>query len=180
MCASMNPMNTNWVYRLTQEEEGICAEVGYQRQKPFLGDQSRNKNYAEGDIWEMWQHAVCAASELAFARMMGNFEFVPHVNKFKSELDFPEWGEVRHSNKQGLRFTKYDDPELKYVLMGGGITMARERRDPQDGYKTPPYVALGWMYGKDCMEDEWLSPYKNTTWYVPKNKLRKMDDTEYL
>ena len=171
-------MDDKWIYRLTQEEEGTCAEIGYLRQKPFLGDQSRNKNFAEGDIWEMWQHAVCAASELAFARMTGDTKFVPHVNKFKSELDVPGWGEVRFSDKNGLRFTAYDDPNLKYVLIGGGITIDRQRRSPDNGYKTPPYVAIGWMYGKDCKKDEWLSPYKNTTWYVPRSDLRRMHELD--
>jgi hypothetical protein len=55
-------------YALTVEEEAICVEVGYQRQKPYFGDPTKNINYSEGDLWETWQHVVCAGSELAFAR----------------------------------------------------------------------------------------------------------------
>lgn len=79
----------NWEYSLTPQEEATCVEVGYQRQKPYFGDPTRNINYSEGDLWEMWQHIVCAGSELAFARMMGNKDFIPHYNKWKSELDLP-------------------------------------------------------------------------------------------
>ena len=56
-------------YSLTVEEEATCVEVGYQRQKPYFGDPTKNINYSEGDLWETWQHVVCAGSELAFARL---------------------------------------------------------------------------------------------------------------
>jgi hypothetical protein len=161
-------------YSLTPQEEAICVEVGYQRQKPYFGDPTRNMNYSEGDLWEMWQHVVCAGSELAFARMMGDAEFVPHFNKWKSELDIPGWGEVRYSFNptRGLRFTDRDDPELKYVLLVDGLAKRPSKQDPLL-YKSEPYVVVGWMYGADCMDDEYR--FNGKTWYVPVNHLRSLE-----
>lgn len=168
-----------WEYKLTPAEEAICVEVGYQRQKPYFGNPTKNISYSEGDLDELWQHAVCAGSELAFARMMGNTDFVPHYNKWKSELDLPGFGEIRYTfnEKRGLRFTSRDSVSKKYVLLRGGLAVAA-RRDPADGYKSPPYIAVGWMYGKDCVNPEWL--YKEErgvrVWYVPPSELRDMDE----
>lgn len=168
-------MAYQWTYRLTPEEEALCVELGYQRQKPYFGDPTRNVNYSEGDLWELWQHAVCVGSELAFARMMGNTEFVPHVNKWKTELDIPGWGEVRYSfgEERGLRFTNRDSDDLKYVLISGGLAK-KVRRDESNGYASPPYVAVGWMYGHECKAPEWK--YNDRTWYVPRNSLHMMED----
>lgn len=164
-----------WEYALTAEEEAICVEVGYQRQKPYFGDPSKNINYAEGDLWELWQHAICAGSELAFARMLGKNEFVPHFNKWKTELDIPGVGEIRYSfnNSGGLRFTTRDNPELKYVLMIDGMAI-KNRVEKGREYRSTPYKAIGWIYGKDCIKDEYLSKYNNRTWVVPRDKLNPM------
>lgn len=169
-------MSYRWAYRLTTEEEALCVEVGYQRQKPYFGDPTRNVNYSEGDLWELWQHAVCAGSELAFARMMGNTEFVPHFNKWKTELDIPGWGEIRYSfsDERGLRFTTRDDEDLKYALISGGLSK-KTKRDAKDNYASPPYVAVGWLYGYECMRDEWK--FNDRTWYVPRSYLRDMEET---
>ena len=164
----------NWSYELTAQEEAICVEVGYQRQKVFFGKPERNINYAEGDLWELWQHVVCAGSEMAFAKMLGMQDFVPHINKFKTELDIPDWGEVRYvfNSSKGLRFSLRDDPEAKYVLMTGGL--ANKNRCEPNNYRTKPYLALGWIYGAECMQPQWEVPYKNPTWYVPVDQLRSM------
>jgi len=163
-----------WTYSLTAQEEAACVEVGYQRQKPYFGNPTRNMNYAEGDLWELWQHAVCAGSELAFARMMGDTEFLPHFNKWKSELDIPGWGEVRYSFNLNakLRFTVRDEPDLRYVLITGGLATKPAKQNPQD-YVSHPYTAVGWAYGIDCMEDEYK--FNDSSWYVPANKLRSME-----
>ena len=163
-----------WSYSLTPQEEAVCVEVGYQRQKPYFGDPTKNMNYAEGDLWELWQHAVCAGSELAFARMMGKDNFVPHFNKFKSELDIPGWGEVRYSFKDipKLRFTDRDEPNLRYVLMVKGLAIKPRKQTPVE-YKTEPYVAVGWAYGAECMLDEYQ--YNEKSWYVPQEFLHPME-----
>jgi hypothetical protein len=93
---------SNWVYQLTPHEEAIAARVGWERQLPMLGQPERNRNYSEGDIWEAWQHMVCAASELAAARMMGLKDFEPHVNTFKNVLDIPGY-EIEGSNKDTFK-----------------------------------------------------------------------------
>ena len=162
-----------WEYALTAEEEAICVEAGYQRQKPYFGDPTKNINYAEGDLWELWQHAVCAGSELAFARMMGNNEFVPHFNKWKTEQDIPGVGEIRYafSDRTGLRFTTRDNPDLKYVLMVDGLAIKNKVEKGRE-YKSYPYKAIGWMYGHECMQDKWA--YNNKSWYVPRSELKPM------
>lgn len=162
------------LYSLTPIEEGIAAEIGYQRQKPFFGNPEKNINYAEGDIWEMWQHAICAGAELAFARMMGKTDFVPHYNKFKNEYDIPGLGEVRYtfSNSRGLRFTTRDNPNSVYVLMTGGPKNRSRRERPE--WSGPEYEFVGWAFGSDCMNPEWR--YNETTWYMPKEFLRFPED----
>ena len=167
----------NWEYSLTTQEEAICVEVGYQRQKPYFGDPTKNINYSEGDLWELWQHVVAAGSEMAFARMMGDKDFVPHYNKWKSELDLPGFGEVRYTfnDDRGMRFTSRDSLNKKYVLLTKGLS-EKVRRDASNNYASPPYVAVGWMLGRECVNDAWLSPYKNRTWYVPREALHSMDE----
>ena len=50
---------SRWTYQLTLEEEKLCAEIGWERQKPMLGQPERNINYSEGDVWETLQHMIC-------------------------------------------------------------------------------------------------------------------------
>ena len=168
-----------WTYSLSPKEEAACVEVGYQRQKPYFGDPTKNISYSEGDLDELWQHAVCAGSELAFARMMGLKDFLPHYNTWKSELDIPGFGEIRYSfsESRGLRFTSRDSMSKKYVLITGGLAIPA-RRNSADGYKSPPYTALGWMYGSDCVSSDWF--YKEERglriWYVPPSELQDMNE----
>ena len=164
-----------WSYALTPQEEATAVEVGYQRQKPYFADPTRNVNYSEGDLWEMWQHVVCAGSELAFARMLGMNDFVPHYNKWKTEWDVPGIGEVRYSFAEptpNLRYTNRDDDSLIYVLISDGLRVKTRRTAPD--WKSNPYWASGWMYGSECKRDEWK--YNEKSWYVPFNHLRKMED----
>lgn len=150
------------------------VEVGYQRQKPYFGDPTRNVNYSEGDLWELWQHAVCAGAELAFARMLGINDFIPHYNKWKSELDIPGFGEIRYSFPpvRGMRYTTRDSDENWYVLISDGLCHKVKRTAPQ--WQGPAYNAIGWMWGKDCKRDEWR--YNEKTWYVPVDQLRPMEE----
>ena len=165
----------NWTYSLTTQEEAECVEIGYQRQKPYFGNPTKNINYSEGDLAELWQHTIACGAELAFARMLGNTDFKPHFNKWKTELDIPGFGEVRYttSNYRGLRFTNRDDINLKYVLLTEGLNV-KTRRSKENNYKSHPYVAIGWMYGKDCIKDEWK--YNEKSWYVPRNFLNPMGE----
>jgi hypothetical protein len=169
-----------WSYSLTVEEEAICARVGWERQAPMLGQPERNMNYAEGDVWEATQHMICAGSELAFARMLGFDDFVPHVNKFKSVLDVPGCGEVRYAfprgwpagdgEVRGLRMTVHDRDEDKYALMVGGLAKKTRRTAPD--WLGAPYTCIGWMYGHEVKRDEWK--FNEKTWYAPVKNLRKM------
>jgi hypothetical protein len=160
-------------YSLTPQEEAIAVEVGYQRQKIYFGDPTRNVNYSEGDLWELWQHAVAAGSELAFARMIGKTDFVPHFNKWKTELDIPGLGEVRYtfSDQPKLRYTNRDDDSLVYILMSDGMRHKTRRVGPD--WLGAPYQAIGWSYGSQCKKDEFR--YNERTWYVPSQHLYPMD-----
>ena len=159
-------------YALTPQEEAIAVEVGYQRQKPYFGDPTKNINYSEGDLWELWQHAVAAGSELAFARMVGKTDFVPHFNKWKNELDIPGLGEVRYSfNEQPkLRYTNRDDDTLVYILMADGMRHKTRRVGPD--WLGVPYRALGWAYGAQCKKEAFR--YNDKSWYVPVSHLQPM------
>lgn len=137
-------------YSLTPEEEGICAKVGYLRQLPMLGQPERNRNYSEGDIWEVWQHSICAGAELAFAKMLGIEDFVPHVNKFKTAEDVPGY-EVRYSfGNQKLRFSEWDNKDAIYVLLVEGISR-KTRRLAANGWLGSPYRAICWADGHHIM-----------------------------
>ena len=160
-------------YALTPQEEATAVEIGYQRQRVYFGDPTKNINYSEGDLWELWQHAVAAGSELAFARMVGKTDFVPHFNKWKTELDIPGLGEVRYtfSDQPKLRYTNRDDDSLVYILMSDGMRHKTRRVAPD--WLGTPYRAIGWSHGGQCKKDEFR--YNETTWYVPPQNLYPMD-----
>lgn len=124
---------------------------------------------------------IAAASELAAARMFGLNDFVPHVNTFKNKLDIPGY-EIRYSfTKSDPNLPKYtlrykagvDDPEQIYILMVGGPEQ-KTRRSASDGYKTPPFRAIGWAYGKDCVKPEYKAPYGVNNYAVPFSGLQEM------
>jgi hypothetical protein len=124
---------------------------------------------------------IAAASELAAARMFGLTEFVPHVNTFKNKLDIPGY-EIRYSfTKTHPDFPKYalrykegvDDPEQIYILIVGGPEQ-KTRRSATDGYVTPPFRAVGWAYGKDCVQEKYKAPYGVGNYMVPIDGLHEM------
>lgn len=173
---------SRWSYSLSPQEEAIAARVGYERQLPMMGQPERNRNYSEGDIWEMWQHAIAAGSELAAARMFGLDDFEPHVNTFKNRLDIPGF-EIRYcftkKDPDGPRWTlrfnpKVDDPNQIYILVVGGPEK-RVRRNPSDGYFTPPYRAIGWMKGEDCHDIRFLDN-RTGQYQVTVQDLQLMED----
>lgn len=166
----------NWTYRLTVEQEALAARIGYERQLPYLGKPERNRNYSEGDIWEIWQHAIAAGAEIAAAEMLGVRNFVPHVNVFKSRQDIPGY-EVRYAfssqRGQSLRYSaKVDNKEEIYILLGGGPEQ-RTRRTAEDNYEGPAYYALGWLYGYECEQPQYL--YQGHSYYVPWRDLNPME-----
>jgi hypothetical protein len=170
-----------WVYSLTPQEEALAAKVGWERQLPMLGQPERNRNYSEGDIWETWQHMICAASEIAAARMMGMDEFEPHANTFKEVLDIPGY-EIRYSftknipgyPKYSLRFKEgVDDLEEVYILIVGGPE-EKSRRSASDGYATPAFRAIGWMYGYEIAQSKYAMPYGRGNFAAPAAELNDM------
>jgi hypothetical protein len=169
-------------YTLTVKEEALVAKVGWARQERYLARPEANINYSEGDVWEAFQHMICAGSELAFARMLGKTGFIPSEGTWKTELDIPGFGEVRYafppkfptfSNEvRGLRYTVRDNPELIYVLLAGGLAHKTRRQAPD--WKGAPYTALGWLYGHECTNPEWK--FNEKTWYVPRTHLHSMEE----
>jgi hypothetical protein len=183
--------DNRWAYTLSPEEEAICAEIGYQRQKPYFGNPQANRNYSEGDIWEMWQHCIAAGSELAFARMMGLNDFVPHVNKWRTEEDV-KGVEIKYcftsiNKKQGDDFLEWsmrhnilDNPEGIYVLIVGGPENKKLRRPSQE-YHSDPYIAKGWIYGSECRVPEFEVSFTNgRNWRVPYTSLHDMSSMPSL
>jgi hypothetical protein len=168
-------------YTLTMAEEALVARVGWARQERYLGRPEANVNYSEGDVWEAFQHMICAGSELAFARMLGRTGFTPSEGTWKTELDIPGFGEVRYAfppkfpefsdEIRGLRYTNRDNPELIYVLLAGGLGRKTRRQGPL--WNGAPYTALGWLYGHECMKDEWK--FNEKSWYAPRSNLHAMD-----
>jgi hypothetical protein len=166
----------SWLYALTIVEEALATRIGFARQEPMLGQPERNRNYSEGDVWEAWQHMIAVGSEIAVARMLGFTDFVPSVNTFRSKEDIPGH-EVRysfyHNSGPKLRFNaSIDNPEKKYILTAAGLEL-KTRRSAETGWKGNPYKALGWMYGRDCMNPDYL--WKGKTYYVPRDQLFPMN-----
>ena len=172
-----------WKYPLTPEEEAICAEVVFMRQKPYLGNPKANRNYSEGDTWEIWQHIIASGSELAFARMVGLSEFIPTVNTWRTSEDVPGY-EIRYcfTNNNpnypnwSLRFHELDDENKVYVLLAEGLEK-KTRRSASKGYKSEPYVALGWMWGYECKKSEYeIMSSRYRSWRVPYTDIHPMSD----
>jgi hypothetical protein len=174
-------MTEKWSYALTIEEEAVCARVGYERQLPYITNPSANRNYCEGPVWEIWQHSVAAGSELAFARMVGLTDFIPHVNKWNTVEDVPPF-EIRYCFTQGsqdfehsLRLHNRDNNEHAYVLIVGGIE-TRKRSGKNEEYFSYPYQAVGWIYAKDGRVPEYEDYFGG--WRVPLKNLRKMEELD--
>jgi hypothetical protein len=170
-----------WEYSLTHEEEWLCCEVGFERQKPYGGMPEKNRNYSEGDRWEVFQHIQCAEAELAAARLLGHLEFKPHYNTFKTELDIPQF-EVRYSRSvdkssgHGIRYSKVDNAHdnVPYILMIGGQEL-REKREASSGYPVKPYKALGWMWSSEIKQEKFAS-WNGKSYFVPEEYLRSMEE----
>jgi hypothetical protein len=174
-----------WTYEASPVNEAVATAVGFLRQAPYLGQPERNRNYSEGDIWEAWQHEVTALAEIAWAGMLGDPNFIPSYNTHKGEPDVGQW-EVRYSfskegSSPGLRFSEgVDSPDAPYVLLVGGPEH-KMRRSASTGYVTPPFTALGWMWGHECIRPEFETMYSNPEstrrkFLVPHTSLRSMEE----
>lgn len=173
----------NWTYSLSYYEESVAAKIGFERQAPLMNMPDWNRNYAEGDIWETWQHMIAAASEIAAARMLGDAEFVPHVNTFHTVEDIPGKYEIRYSfthkgdgPKYSLRYrSDLDDPNLIYILMVGGPE-EKTRRTAENNYAAPPFRAIGWAYGHECHQQKYRAPFGKNYYRVPPSDLHEMSE----
>ena len=124
-------------------------------------------------MWEIWQHSIAAGSELAFARMIGIEDFVPHVNKWKTQEDVPGF-EIRYSfKKTGIRLSSWDDENATYILIGDGLNV-KTRRNEYNNWASEPYRALGWATGKEIKERGVLDT-KYNYWMLPLDNANKME-----
>ena len=173
----------SWTYEASPTNEAVATAVGFLRQAPYLGRPEMNRNYSEGDIWETWQHNLTALSEIAWAGMLGDPNFIPSYNTHKSEPDVGQW-EVRYGFPKdgkipGIRFSEsVDSPEAPYVLITGG-PLEKMRRSAENNYATPPFYALGWIWGRDCVSEEFekgYSPPGRRKFLVPPHRLRSMEE----
>jgi hypothetical protein len=166
----------NYEYALSYYEEATCAHMGYMRQRRFFGKPDKNINYCEGDIQEMWQHAICAGAELAFARMIGLLNFVPSVDTFKTQFDIQGIAEVRYTFNEhlGMRFTDKDFKQVRYVLMADGLRHKSKRVSPL--YLGTPYRAIGWLWGTEVFALA-HEKYPNS-YYVERELLNPMESFE--
>jgi hypothetical protein len=166
----------SWTYALTVEEEAMSARIGYLRQEPYLGKPERNRNFSEGDVKEAWQHMVTVGSEIAAARMLGLWDFVPHVNAYKSRQDIPGY-EVRYSFSKSsghrLRFNAaVDAKEEIYILTAHGLEIAT-KRTPETDWKGTPYSALGWAYGYEIEQPKFQ--YQGNSYSMHYRELNPME-----
>jgi hypothetical protein len=182
---TLETTNDTWSYRLTLADETTCVEIGFERAKPYFGNPQANRNYSEGDTWELHQHIVAVGSELAFARMIGLNDFVPHFNKWRTEQDVPGteikycWTNTNPNYPDwSLRHHELDNPEHVYVLMSQGLEKKAQRMPSQE-WRSPAYVALGWMYGHEARVSQYeQSASRYRTWRVPFQELRPMSQLD--
>jgi hypothetical protein len=142
----------------------------------MLGQPERNRNYSEGDVREAWQHMVTVGSEIAAARMLGLWDFVPHVNTFKSRQDIPGY-EVRYSfsrtSGHRLRYSSaVDSLEEIYILTAHGLETT-SRRSADTDWKGTPYSALGWAYGYEIEQPKFQ--YQGNSYYMGWRDLNPME-----
>lgn len=166
----------SWTYALTVEEEATATRIGYLRQEPYLGKPERNRNFSEGDVWEAWQHMVTVGSEIAAARMLGLWDFVPHVNTYKSRQDIPGY-EVRYafSTQRGhsLRFNAAVDAKEEIYILTAHELENKTRRSADTEWKGTPYSALGWAYGYEVEQPQYL--YQGKSYYMNWRDLNPME-----
>jgi len=175
-------------YTTSVQNEAVALCVGFLRQAAYLGRPEMNRNYSEGDIWETWQHAITALSEIAWAGLYQRDEnFIPSYNTHKSEPDVGVW-EVRYAFPKdgqipGMRFSEgVDNPESPYVLLSGG-PVDKMRRSNKDGFTPPPFEVHGWMWGHECMRPEFETKYSTPNrrkFLVPTSNLRSIEEVFVL
>jgi hypothetical protein len=113
--------------------------------------------------------------------MFGRYDFVPHVNKWKTQEDIPGYEiryvmpkEAYHSQQYALRFnTRVDDPQAVYILLIEGVGI-KSRRRQEDGWVGKPFKAIGWLYGYEAVKPEFASNFGDHIYQVPRERLWPM------
>jgi hypothetical protein len=173
-------MTTQWEYSLTDADEAMCVLIGVERQRPYFDSPESNRNYSMGNIDETYQHIITVGSELAYARMLGLTDFVPHVNKWRSESDVAGF-EVRYSfpsdsYEPSLRLHERDEDYHPYVLLSEGAAV-RTRRNTKNGFNpSHPYKALGWCYPAEVRLEHYQEQLGG--WRIPIHALRPMSELD--
>lgn len=174
-------MTTTWEYSLDDADEATSVLIGVERQRPYFASPESNRNYSMGNIDETYRHIVTVGSEIAFARMLGLTDFVPHVNKWRSEPDVAIF-EVRYafpSNSYGpsLRLNDRDKDTTPYVLLTEGSAIRTKRNNAEGGFNpSHPYKALGWCYPSEVKFEHYKEHFGG--WRIPAYALRPMSELD--
>jgi hypothetical protein len=104
--------------------------------------------------------------------MCGLQDFIPHVNKWKTEEDVPGF-EIRYSfNGKAMRLSKWDDEQSTYVLLVDGL-QHKTRRYAETNWLGEPYRAIGWATGKEIKERGSVTQWGS--WELPVESLNRME-----
>lgn len=171
-------MSALWEHRLTLDEEAIAYEIGIKRQGK-LKEPWTNRNYSMGDVDEGHRHMIAAGSEIAFAKMLGIEDFVPHYDVWTSQPDVSIF-EVRYSfpsdeYEPSLRLHNRDKDSSPYVLLTEGLAI-RKKRIPSEDYVSHPYFAVGWAFPGEVKLEQYRDYHSG--WRVPVSALRSMKELE--
>lgn len=135
--------------------EAICAG---------LKDRFYGSHLSDVEILKREAAGVCA--EIAVAKWLG-LKLALRLNSFHNEADIGHDIEVRSilNPQRGLALRKNDNMTRRFILVHVGRCKAK---------------LLGWIYGYEGMEPEYLSnPYgKGEVWYVPQGRLYEMNTFE--
>ena len=157
----MNPSEV----QLTRWELYFAALVGVRRNIASFQVRSTNKVKNKDFGWHTDIEAACA--EMAVAKHF-NFYWDGSVNTFK----LPDVGgiQVRHTQKlDGCLIVRPDDSDEGIYLSVVGTS--------------PIYLIVGWSYGHEAKQDQYLEPGYNDmppAWFVPQKYLRDIHELKDL
>lgn len=174
-------MTTRWEYSLNDADEAMCVLTGVERQRRYFDHPELNRRYSMGNIDETYRHIISVGAELAYARMLGIEDFVPHVDKWRSEADVAIF-EVRYSfpsnsYEPSLRLTGNDKDDTPYVLIAEGASIRTKRNNAEGGFNpSHPYKALGWCYPREVKLEHYEEYFGG--WRIPIHALRPMSELD--
>jgi len=156
----LRPTFLEMTVTLTVSEMVVAASVGCRRNIASIHSKHENKHGLESDDngWNI--HILGAMGEMAFSKAMGMY-WCCGVNTFHAP-DIGQAIQVRTRSKRGyeLIVREADSSDDIFVLVLG---------------QCPTFDVVGWLYGWECKNEEWLKSYGNrpSAYFVPTDKLNK-------